>query len=566
MKKGTKITLIVLASILAFGIIVFVCADVVISRLAMKEVNKALSALPPEYGEASCGDIHVRLFSGTASVMDLHFYYRGESVSKKDSTARPGIDIHVERIDVGRFFYAALFNHRILVSDLNIVRPSAELWLDDKNPETCFPQIPKDKKLDSVKHANPFLERADLLHARINHATFKMHSLRTKLDMDADSISLKVNNLAYDFCDSTFHYNDSVYRFSLEHAAIIFPDGRMGMEVNDIAHRDQGEFKLGYTRIYNTMNRWKLGDIVKEPVTWMDMKLESVEIAPFNPIRKALAQDYTLDNIKAVVSHMDVFRDTRYPPVRPFPMPQEAIMAIPVPLLIKTVNADIKLIDVELASTKTNCGKLKLKNIHADVKNISNRKGAKLVASGTCPVEKGKANASFSMTMNKACEFGLDIHATNIDIAFLNPFLRPLIGITMDCHLDTLDTHYTGDDVTSKGTFRMLYHGFDAKVHKEDDVPFKVITKNAGIINSVANSLLPKSNPTSVDIRPREYYVEWKRDIWSPFPLYLFGACINGAMKTFLPGLFVHEQVSSKVQQKERAKEKADEKALKKQK
>ena len=63
MKKGTKITLIVLASILAFGIIVFVCADVVISRLAMKEVNKALSALPPEYGEASCGDIHVRLFS-----------------------------------------------------------------------------------------------------------------------------------------------------------------------------------------------------------------------------------------------------------------------------------------------------------------------------------------------------------------------------------------------------------------------------------------------------------------------------------------------------------------------
>jgi hypothetical protein len=91
-------------------------------------------------------------------------------------------------------------------------------------------------------------------------------------------------------------------------------------------------------------------------------------------------------------------------------------------------------------------------------------------------------------------------------------------------------------------------------------VPFKVITKNAGIINSVANSLLPKSNPTSVDIRPREYYVEWKRDVWSPFPLYLFGACINGAMKTFLPGLFVHEQVSKKEQLKERAKEKADEK------
>ena len=553
MKKGTKITLIVLASILAFGIIVFVGADVAISRLAMKQVNKALAALPPEYGEASCGGIHLRLFSGTASIMDLDFYYRGESVSKKDSTARPGIAIHVDRVDIGRFFYGTLFHHDILVSDVHVIRPSAELWLDDKHPETCFPQLPKDEKLDSVHRNSPWLNRADLMHAHVHNASFKMHSLRTKLDLEADSVSLRVNGLGYVLADSTFHYNDSVYKFSLEHAAIIFPDGRMGMEVNDIAHRDQGELKLGYTRIYNTMNRWKLGEIVQEPVTWMDMKVESVVIAPFNPIRKALAQDYTLDNIKAVVSHMDVFRDTRFPPKKPFPMPQEAIMAIPVPLHISTVNADIKVIDVELASTKTNCGKLQLKGIHADVKNITNRKGAKMEASGTCPVSKGLANASFSMTMNKACEFGLDVHATDVDIAFLNPFLRPLIGITMDCYVDTLDTHYTGDDVASKGTFRMLYHGFDAKVHKEDDVPYKVITKNAGIINSAANSLLPKSNPTSLDIRPREYYVEWKRDVWSPFPLYLFGACINGAMKTFLPGLFVHEQVSAKEQQKERS-------------
>ena len=91
----------------------------------------------------------------------------------------------------------------------------------------------------------------------------------------------------------------------------------------------------------------------------------------------------------------------------------------------------------------------------------------------------------------------------------------------------------------------MLYHGLEVKVHGEDDIPYKIVTKNANSFTTLANTLIPKSNPTAVDIHPRAYQVEWKRDQWKPFPLYMFGPCIDGAKETLLPGLYVHKQVSN---------------------
>ena len=111
MKKGTKITLIVLGCLLAIGIAFFVTADVMLSSVLTKEVNKALAELPG--CEASVGDIDLRFFSGTADVTDLHFAYRGEPRNKKDTVA-PGFVAHVDRIAVlgtGAYNYAMASNY-----------------------------------------------------------------------------------------------------------------------------------------------------------------------------------------------------------------------------------------------------------------------------------------------------------------------------------------------------------------------------------------------------------------------------------------------------------------------
>ena len=113
----------------------------------------------------------------------------------------------------------------------------------------------------------------------------------------------------------------------------------------------------------------------------------------------------------------------------------------------------------------------------------------------------------------------------------------------MNSVMPAIDAHYKGDKIQANGTFRMLYHGLQVQVSQEENIPYKAITRNAKTIQQLGNTLIPKSNPTAVDIRPRAYRVTWKNDEWKPFPLFLFGPCIDGVKKTFLPGLYVHEQI-----------------------
>ena len=77
-------------------------------------------------------------------------------------------------------------------------------------------------------------------------------------------------------------------------------------------------------------------------------------------------------------------------------------------------------------------------------------------------------------------------------------------------------------------------------MHKEDTIPFEIITKNAGTINNLGNTLIPHSNPMNKHSQPMAYQVTWKRDEHKPVELYLFGPIIDGIKKTFLPGLYVH--------------------------
>lgn len=533
MKRAQKITLIVVGILLAIGIALFIGADVIVSRIAEKEVNNALANLPD--CEASCGKIHVCLFSGTASVSDLRFSYRGQTVIRKD-TVHPGVTIEVERIEAGRIFYSMLLRKQALVHSLTIVRPQVELWMDEKHPELCFPQFPQ----DTMPKTFP-LAKAELMSFAVENASFALHSVRTKLDVAADSCSVEVHDLAY---DSVFSYCDSVYAFYLAHAAVTTPDGRVAIDTRDIAQANQGSLQIGPTRIANTMPKMKLGDIVREPVTWIDMTIASVTTCPFNPVRKALAKDMSLKSVEADVAQMNVFRDTRYKPKTPFQTPQQALLAIPVTFTIQHVDAAIEHLFIELASTEKNIGHLTLQDIHAQVDNVTNRRGATMRLSGGCPVDKGNATAKASLTMDGESTFYSRMHVTDVNVSFLSPFIRPLVGMTADCMIDTLDTEYTGNTTVAKGAFRMLYHGLEIAVHKDDDIPYKIITKNANTFTALGNALIPKSNPTAVDIRPRTYEVSWKYDPWQPWPLYLFGPCIDGVKKTFLPGLYVHTQIN----------------------
>ena len=237
---------------------------------------------------------------------------------------------------------------------------------------------------------------------------------------------------------------------------------------------------------------------------------------------------------------MDIFRDERYKPRRLYGMPQPVLMALPVSFDVLRTDAEIKKIHVAFAATSSAVGHLDMQDIHAGVDHITNRRGETIHLSGHCPFGTGLANAAFDLAMNDSCIFGMHIHATGINTSVMDGFIRPLVGMTSDCMIDTLDVHYTGTDKVANGTYRMLYHGFSMQVHKEDDIPFRIITKHAKTFNNLGNSLIPKSNPKGKHGKPLGYQVTWTRNNKKPTELYLFGPIIDGIKKTFLPGLYVH--------------------------
>lgn len=482
---------------------------------------------------------------GTFFIGETRMAYHAEEAR---AGQMPGVDMSVERIEIGPLAFTKLWDRQVLFESARVIRPRVELWMDEEHPELSFPSYEKkepsectiqlkQKIQERLPEGEALILLTALRHAQIENASLALHSTRTQLDVVADSCSLAVHDLSF---DKTFHFNDTAYSFSLAHAAVTLPDGSMKMETRDIAHHDQGEVHIGASRIVHNMDKLALGDIVQEPVTWIDMQLKRCVISPLNPIHKALHKDYTISHIDAEVSFMDVFRDERYQLKHTPLMPQQVLMNLPMTFYVKDADVQMQRIHIGFAITDTHVGQLDFNDINAHVAHITNRSGYTMRLDGSCPMGEGVADARFDMTMNRECGFRIQMKAKGINTSFLNGFIRPFAGITSDCKIDSIYTNYTGNGTRADGTFRMVYHDFSMKVNKGDDIPFEIITKHAGVITRVGTALVPHSNPPTKHSKPRGYQVSWIRNENKDVELYLFGPIIDGIKKTFLPGLYVH--------------------------
>ena len=541
MKRSVKITLWVFGSLVVLVFALFLSADIIASLLVKREVSKTFDRLPN--ADAMVGGIYLNLLSGSAIVKDITFSTNSLTLEDEETNDRaPGLAMHIPTLSIWNINYVELFrSHRLSIFKVTVDDPQVLVFLDEDHPESILPTFPRDSTLDK---AQSWLKRLEIRHIEMDDLCARMRSTHSPLRLATDSLSAECHDIAYDFTDSVFTYNDSVYQLTLATAQINLPDGLMAIEAHSLATEDQGPLALGYTRIRNTVTHKQMADLAQEPVTWIDMEMNSLSTSPLNPIRKALAQDCTLDSVRVDVKRMHVIRDERLKPKKPFGTPQQFLRQLPLIFQINYVEALARKIDVDLFTTDVNCGKMRCNNIRAWLTNVTNRPGAVWHNRVKAPFSgKGMVNAHYDIHMDKASSFDLALSGKDLELGDLNPFIRPLVGVTFTCHVDQIDASYKGDQSAAHGTFGFLYHGLDVRVHKEDNIPYKVVTNHADFFTSAANSLIPKSNPTAVDIHPRRYSVEWTRDEWSPYPLYLFGPCIDGIKKTMLPGLYVHKQI-----------------------
>lgn len=542
MKRPVKITLWVVGSIVAICLIAIISVDIWASRMANSAIQRSLAKTEDIELVMRVGDIHIGLLTG---MIDVEDFYMASDTGTFDTSKRrkkAGMEVYVPHVTIEMINYYELLRHRHLqMFGITVRNPHAVVWMDEKHPEACVPVFPKDTSINIAD----MLKSVDIGRVRVLSASAELKSVRTSLHTKADNLTAQAYDLEYELDDKHFGYNDSEYELSVGSLYLKFPDGSKELNANDLRTEDAGPIMLGETRLRDLVSSKQMAKKVQDQVTWIDLTVNHLRTCAINPIHKALDKDWTLDSLYVDVRRMHAIREAEYKPKSPFPVPQEILMKIPAKFEVKSVHADVRTIDVELTMTGNHYGKLQLKDITAHLSNVTNKKNAVWTNSISAPMGDGHIEATLAMHMNKHGQFDCELYGENFDLGVLNPFIRPLVGLTFDSHVDKLETCFSGDDKASKGEFLMMYHGLEVGFHQEEEVSVEAIQKFGKTIEGFANNLIPKSNPTVVDIEPRRYEVEWKRDEWKPYPLYIFGPCIDGTVKTMLPGLYVHKQIHS---------------------
>jgi len=496
MKKSTKITLWVLGALVAFGVLFVTCADVTVSRIAEKKAREAIAKADLPF-TVEFGKIHVLLMSGCVDIEDFHFGAKGSAMKAEKIDT---VDFRVPRLSFRNISYRAYI---------------------------------KEKK-------------ASIGSIVISKACAELKGKGSKMAVEVDSLSVKLKHLCYSLADSTFGYCDSLYHFELHRLQFTNAQGITKIELNDLETKDAGAITLGKTRIWNCVDKRALSKILKEPSTWMDLQLSSVEIAPMNLLRTDFKSGLHLTKVVIKGDKMESLRDNRLQPTKPYPMPQQVLMGIKYPIKIDCVEFDMPKMDVGVLMADKNLGQLELNNIHVVARDFNTKSGNVLKVDLGANLGKGKINGLFKLHNNKECRYDLSLSGKDVETSSLNKLLRPLVAMEVDCHVDSIRASYSGNKEIATGTVMLAYHGLKGRVYKGEDIPIRIVQQNAAAIDYFVNHLIPKSNPRNDSKTPLSFVVEVERDTMKPFAMYMVKPLIMGAVQTFLPGLFQSKKVKEK--------------------
>ncbi len=493
MKKGTKIALWVVGAVIGLVVLFVTCADVTVSRIAEKKAREAIANAELPF-VVEFGHIHVLLMSKCVEVDDIHFGADGDALkSKKIDT----VDVRVPKVAIRNIHY-----------------------------------------MDFIKH-----KKVSIGSVKVKKACAELKGKGSKLAVEADSLTVELRNLYYCLEDSTFGYCDSLYYLALNRLQFTNAEGITKIEANKLRTENAGAICLGYTRIWNCVGKRELAKIKKEPSTWMDLKLASVELAPMNLFRTDFKNGLHLEKVVVKGQHMENLRDNRLQPTKPFPMPQQALMAMKFPMKIDRVEFELPKMDVGVLMTDKNLGELQLHNIKAVVRDFSTKRGNVMKVDLGAELGSGKVNGLFKLHNNNECLYEMNLRGRDIETSSLDKMLRPIVAMELECHVDSLNAAYSGNKEKASGTVMLAYHGMKGKVYKGEDIPIRIVQQNAGAIEYFVNHLIPKSNPRNDSKTPLTFNVEVERDEMRPFPIYVIKPLIMGAVQTFLPGLFQGKKV-----------------------
>ena len=402
----------------------------------------------------------------------------------------------------------------------------------------------KSIRLEKIRWSRLFKGEALADRLVIKDGKIGMENAKNAMKVSARGINVALRDVGYAINEGRIEYNDSLYSVSLDSLNYIDELGVSRILVGHLATADAGPVEVLGFRFYNCVPKEQLAEKMgKVSVMWTDAKLDSITTSPINIPRLVIGKKIEVDKITMSGPEVVLLQDDRYKPAVPYTTFQEGINTIQMPLNIKEVDASIKAFTFIWETTHVNRGTFPMHNMKLTVKSVSNAPG-NLMEMDIKSGRKGKARLDFSLLVRndkkESTRGRMIIH--DLETSSLDPFLRPLFGATAQADIHKIDAQFKGDKNRMTNDFLMLYDNLSVKAWDDVDAPFKVVSKNSGIINFLAGLVVPKSNPVVAGKDPKKVETTFERDPWLPYPSYIIQALTTGMLHTVLPGSTVKKK------------------------
>lgn len=527
MKHKIWIIIGIIAAVAAAGLTIGILH---IDRVASETADKQLRAAMAERGlPVTWSSLHIRVGQGTVRLDSLRMYMQTELNSGRDSAY---ILAEVPRIHIGHIHWGQLLRERHLhIDEIRLSRPRVAV----RSVEEVLPTLLQAAH-DSTRQAMP-IERVSVDAIRLTDGSVRLTEAGGRQSVEADSLQAGVHGICFHFGNSSLHYCDSVYHLALSNLHYTTPDGLMRVTCKHMETADAGSMVLRSLRIANTDRKERHADNCgKQPATWVHGTIHEIRTSPVNIVRTLVNRRVDIGSLSVAGDSIYIYRDNHYKPRRPYPMPQEALLAIDVPVHVGRVGLSLRALTAEITEDSIHSGQFMLGRTDVTLSPLTNRAGqhVKTEVKSSLP-EQGTIHLDMDLTLNKTCDFTLATLVEDCRMESFNRFLHSQVGIETGGYIRHLEMNCKGDNVKSEGEFCMQYDSLHIHVLK-DETPIARLSKFAGIINTFAPAVLRTHNPRSKGEEAQRYTVSGVRDPWQLFPLYLIVSPLSdGILQTVLP-------------------------------
>lgn len=525
---------------------------VVVALCAIEYANGVVNTLIRERVGAGLENVHgmkiaydsidVDLWSSSARITNLHYCSDSTGMLDPDST---GYDVRVNSIEIK---YVEVFR-MIVNKELYIFRVTVD-GIDAvvATGAEARKEQAQSGSIDGYKKMMEFVSLLNVNRASVSNGSFHMYNTTTDFDFSVDSIYFSVHNLCYQLRDTIFTYNDSVYDLSMRNLRYVQPDGKYTLSAGYMSSRNaKGILVKNFRHVCNVPKERLAVVNGKVPAMWSDVFVEKFHTSPINVLRSVLDdRRIEIDSVVVDGGYVNLYKDNTYKPVKVQRPIQALMMGVNMPFYIHHVVVHMPTMLYQQKELGRPVCNLRVNSIYSNIINVRNTPGTVMKAYTRVNIANGgRMTMQLDLNMDKPCTWHNHTVLRSTDFSCFNPMVRPLIGIEVGGHLDSMLFDARGDSTTGKGQFMLAYHNISAKIIK-GECPIKFLNDNAKSMNSIVKSFIPVSNPLQVGKSPKAYKCEATRNQYKPYFLHFVSPMFDGIKKTMLPGIYFEQKVKKK--------------------